>query len=90
MYQASLRRAAATLVVLSLVFGVGSVRAQDVHILPHPDHPHPNAIFLASARLNLDIRGGVAHATQTQVFANPNPWRAEGIYLFPLPEGATG
>lgn len=88
-YSANLRRAAATLVFITLAFGTTPVLAQGVHILPHRDHPQPNAIYLASAGLKLDIRGGVAHATQTQVFANPNPWRAEGIYLFPLPEGAT-
>jgi Ca-activated chloride channel family protein len=88
MHSGNLRRAAATLVFITLTFGASSALAQGVHVLPHPDHPHPHAIYLASAGLKLDIRGGVAHVTQTQVFANPNGWQAEGIYLFPLPEGA--
>ncbi len=57
--------------------------------LPAPDHTDPHAIYLASSHLSVEIRAGVAHATLHQAFANPNPWRAEGIYLFPLPEGAT-
>jgi Ca-activated chloride channel family protein len=63
--------------------------AQQVHIVPHPDHPGPHSIYLSSARISLEILRGVAHTTITQVFSNPNQWRAEGHYLFPLPEGAT-
>ena len=61
---------------------------QNVHIVADPDHADPNAIYLTNTHVKLDITSGVAHATLTQTFHNPNPWQAEGIYLFPLPEGA--
>ncbi len=79
---------AAAFVAFALVASTSAARAQQVHIVPHLDHPNPYAIYLASAQLSIEIRGGVAHSTLTQVFANPNHWRAEGLYLFPLPEGA--
>ncbi|MFC1499666.1 VIT domain-containing protein [Candidatus Zixiibacteriota bacterium] len=76
------------LTFLFIAIVVPAASGQQVHIVPGPGHEHPNAIYLASANLSVEIRGGVAHSTLTQVFANPNDWQAEGVYLFPLPEGA--
>ena len=78
----------AALIAFFLAASASVANAQQVHIVPHPDHPGHNAIYLASARLSVEIRSGVAHTALTQIFANPNHWRAEGLYLFPLPEGA--
>ena len=78
-------------IVLTLAFiaiAAPAAAGQQVHIVPGPGHEHPHAIYLASANLSVEIRGGVAHSTLKQVFANPNDWQAEGVYLFPLPEGA--
>jgi len=82
------RIALAALTLLAVLGTAGISAAQDVHIVPHPDHPAPHAIYLASARMDLRIEGGAATTTITQIFSNPNPWRAEGIYLFPLPDDA--
>ncbi len=86
MMKRSIRTIALNLVLIAIV--APAVSGQQVHIVPGPGHEHPHAIYLASANLNVEIRGGVAHSTLTQVFANPNDWQAEGVYLFPLPEGA--
>lgn len=71
-----------------LQFVTAAVRGQSIYVDPHPDHPDPFAIFLASSSVSVEIHEGVAHTTLVQVFANPNNWSAEGRYLFPLPEGA--
>ncbi len=79
-------RAAAVLILVAAATSVAA--AQQVHIVPHPDHPGQNSIYLASSSISVEIRNGVAHTKLVQVFANPNHSRAEGLYLFPLPEGA--
>ena len=83
-----MKSAAALAFALAAVLPVTG-RAQQVHLVAHPDHPDHHAIYLTASELSIEIREGVAHAVLHQTFANPNPWRAEGIYLFPLPEGAT-
>jgi len=88
MHMRKRRIGAFALMIASLAIASPAASGQQVHIVPAPGHDHPNAIYLASASLKVEIRGGVAHSTLSQVFANPNSWQAEGIYLFPLPEGA--
>ena len=80
------KRAVAVLILVAAATAVAD--AQQVHIVPHPDHPGQNSIYLASSSISVDIRNGVAHTKLIQVFANPNQAMAEGLYLFPLPEGA--
>jgi len=77
------------MVLVLLAVPLRPVLAQDVFIRPDPRHPAHASIHLASLDMDLQVRAGVAAVTLTQVFRNPNPWQAEGIYLFPLPEGAT-
>lgn len=88
MHILKLRIQAVAIALIIVAAATPAANGQQVHVVPNPDHPDPHSIYLASARLSVDIRGGVAHTTLTQVFSNPNDWRAEGIYLFPLPEGA--
>ncbi|MDQ3168279.1 MAG: VIT and VWA domain-containing protein [Chloroflexota bacterium] len=38
--------------------------------------------------VDVTIEEQVATTSISQTFVNPNPWEAEGIYLFPIPEGA--
>ena len=78
----------AAITYLLMAVSASAAQAQQVHIVPHREHPNPNSIYLASANISVEIQNGVAHTTLTQVFTNPNHWRAEGLYLFPLPEGA--
>ncbi|NRA94839.1 MAG: VWA domain-containing protein [Planctomycetes bacterium] len=39
-------------------------------------------------RVSVDIIDGVARTTVRQVFRNPNGMQLEGMYMFPLPDGA--
>jgi Ca-activated chloride channel family protein len=39
-------------------------------------------------RVSVDITDGVARTTVRQVFRNPNGVQLEGMYMFPLPDGA--
>ena len=43
---------------------------------------------IRSHRVDVAIRDGVAETRVDQVFFNPNDWVAEGVYLFPVPQGA--
>ncbi len=54
---------------------------------PRPFRPAP--VEIRSQSLTTEIRSGVAMTTIRQTFHNPNPWIAEGEYVFPLPEGAS-
>ena len=45
-------------------------------------------LVIRSHRVDVAIRDGVAETRVDQVFHNPNDWVAEGVYLFPVPEGA--
>jgi Ca-activated chloride channel family protein len=40
-------------------------------------------------RVDVRIDGQIATTVTDQVFHNPNEWVAEGMYLFPVPDGAT-
>ncbi|MGH7162195.1 MAG: VIT and vWA domain-containing protein, partial [Planctomycetota bacterium] len=59
-------------------------------IVPEPPTPAPSRfpIRLKEHRVKITVREQVAQVEVVQIFANPNPWEMEGIYLFPLPEGA--
>ena len=47
------------------------------------------AVTLEKHRVTATIRGGVADVDVEQVFRNRSAAQLEGVYLFPLPEGAT-
>ncbi|MBA3415333.1 MAG: VWA domain-containing protein [Chloroflexia bacterium] len=61
---------------------------------PRCDPVCPEPVFLGdqleirSHRVDVAIRDGVAETRVDQVFFNPNDWIGEGVYLFPVPEGA--
>lgn len=55
---------------------------------PEPPSIRRPSILLREHRFRTTIRDQVAETEVTQVFFNPAPADAEGIYLFPLPEGA--
>ena len=53
-----------------------------------PRPPRPMGIRLTEHRVAIKIDNQVARTEVVQVFHNPNPWVMEGVYLFPLPDGA--
>jgi Ca-activated chloride channel family protein len=74
-----------------------AARADGVIIVDPPpcDPACPEPIYVGdqlivrSHRVDVTIENQVATTTIDQVFNNPNDWVAEGIYIFPIPEGAT-
>ena len=56
---------------------------------PRPPMERAAAILLRKHSVRITIEEQVASTEVTQVFFNPNGWQAEGIYLFPLPDGAS-
>jgi len=45
-------------------------------------------VRLIEHRVKGVIEDQMARTQVVQVFSNPNPWQVEGVYLFPLPDGA--
>ena len=81
---------------LLLLSFAGNVFAQGIvldrrPIVVTPPRPTPrvvNRIRLAEHRVQIRIVDQAVRVEVEQVFYNPNPWQAEGIYLFPLPDRA--
>src|SRR5512139_3932504 len=46
-------------------------------------------IRLVDQKIRVTVEDQAAVFDVTQVFSNPNAWPGEGVYLFPLPEGAS-
>ena len=89
------------LVALSLIIGLSLVppaaRADGVIVVEPPPCeigscppvPIGDQLNIRSHRVDVAIADGVATTKIDQVFANPNDWEAEGVYLFPMPQDAT-
>ncbi len=88
--------------VVLLVFSVSliaplAVRADGVIIVDPPPcdpacpEPFPvgDQLEIRSHRVDVTIADQVATTSIDQTFHNPNDWTAEGIYVFPIPDGAT-
>lgn len=45
-------------------------------------------LVIRSHRVDVAVKDQVATTKIGQVFHNPNPWAAEGTYIFPIPDGA--
>ncbi|MDH3590282.1 MAG: VIT and VWA domain-containing protein [Planctomycetota bacterium] len=46
-------------------------------------------VYLKEHGVDISVRGRIAKTEIVQVFANPHRVQLEGVYLFPLPEGAS-
>jgi Ca-activated chloride channel family protein len=55
---------------------------------PESGPRHPAPVLLREHRISVEIRDQAAETEVLQVFFNPHPQDLEGIYLFPLPDGA--
>src|SRR5688500_38524 len=81
-----------SLVVLSLAFG-GAARAEvrtqvDRGLLLRSGDGESFAAPIVGTAVAVRVTGIVARSRATQVFLNPTTAWVEGIYVFPLPEGA--
>ena len=81
-----------SLVVLSLAFG-GAARAEvptrvDRGLLLRSGDGESFAAPIVGTAVAVRVTGIVARARVTQIFLNPTTAWVEGIYVFPLPEGA--
>jgi Ca-activated chloride channel family protein len=80
------------LIVLFTFLVVSPAGAQDPD-LPRPIPPIPpdwnfEGLTIEYQRVNVEIDDQVATTHIDQLFVNDNDWMLEGIYLFPLPQGA--
>jgi len=57
-----------------------------------PECPGPvlieEQLEVRSHRVDVAVKDQVATTKIDQIFHNPNPWAAEGTYIFPIPDGA--
>lgn len=66
----------------------------DVEDVPEEEIPGPpeetgtSPFLLESTSVRALVTGPVAHVVVTQSWSNPNPVPVDGLYIFPLPEGA--
>jgi Ca-activated chloride channel family protein len=76
------------LVTLSL--SAVSPAAAEIDPLPPPIPPDWNfdGLTIEYQRVNVTIEDQIATTHIEQLFVNDNDWFLEGVYLFPLPEGA--
>jgi len=83
-------RTAKILTVALFLFG-GMLKADGLIVIPNPVHPGstPYPLEVKYHRVEVDIdKSGVAKTNISQEFYNPTDSRLEGMYIFPVPEGA--
>jgi len=73
---------------------MGFAAASPSHAAPPPiEPPFPpipvNQFTIEYQRVNVTITDQIATTHIDQLFVNPNDWMVEGLYLFPLPLGAS-
>ncbi len=90
------KRSLVSIFLLSMVIliGVTKAHAQDVHTPEPPPVVMPplwrdEGLQIGYQRVDVTIKDQVATTHVDQLFVNNNDWMMEGIYLFPLPHGAT-
>ncbi len=90
-----MRNCGALLLLLALASGEALAQGivlERLVIEPEPRMPEPRPpwpVRLVEHRVKATVEDQAAVFEITQVFRNPNAWPGEGIYLFPLPEGAS-
>ena len=55
---------------------------------PVPTVPTPFPLSVSYHRVDVSIKGSIARTSVDQEFYNPTTVRLEGVYIFPLPQGA--
>jgi Ca-activated chloride channel family protein len=81
------------LLLVLLAFVGTTLRADGFIVIPRPPRPGPGPVThfpleVVRHDVRVEIDGQLATTTVDQEFFNPNSWRLEGEYLFPLPAGA--
>lgn len=82
-----------TVLILLFTFLVVSPAGAQDPDLPRPIPPIPpdwnfEGLTIEYQRVNVEIDDQVATTHIDQLFVNDNDWMLEGVYLFPLPQGA--
>ena len=85
------------LILIASLLAPVAARADGVIIVDPPPcdpacpEPFPvgDQLEVRSHRVDVTIADQVATTAIDQVFHNPQEWTAEGIYIFPIPDGAT-
>ena len=87
-----MKRAGLFLILLTVVLSPWTtVRADGLIVIPSPPGTHsptPFPLEVKYHRVEVDISDQTAKTFIDQEFYNPTGTRLEGIYIFPLPEGA--
>src|ERR1700754_730182 len=73
--------------VLWFLLAANAVLADGMIVVPGSS-PAPFPLSVKYHRVQVTIRDAVAHTTVDQEFFNPTAGRLEGVYIFPMPEGA--
>jgi len=68
--------------------GMMRLRPRPVRPLPARIRPQPGWAWVKEAKMTVEIIGQHAKVTVDEKFFNPNNWRTEGVFLFPLPKNA--
>ncbi|HOL22249.1 MAG TPA: VIT domain-containing protein [bacterium] len=77
------------LCMLLLMLSAYLLKADGLIIVPHPNEKNtPYPLEVRYHRVKVDIKNGIAKTNIDQEFYNPTNSRLEGIYIFPVPEGA--
>ncbi len=89
------RRMIAVVAGLVVLLACTEVFANGIIVPPRPPRPRPRRIvrhlpaWVKEAHLKVTITDQVAKTEVNEVFVNPNHWRLEGDFVFPLPADAS-
>ncbi len=76
---------------MSLLLLAGTLKADGLIVIPNPVHPgstpYPLEVKYHHVEVNID-KNGFAKTSINQEFYNPTGSRLEGMYIFPVPDGA--
>jgi Ca-activated chloride channel homolog len=82
----------AKILTMTVLMLAGILKADGFIVIPRPPHPgHPSTPYPLEVRyhrVEVHIENSFAKTSISQEFYNPTGSRLEGMYIFPVPEGA--
>jgi len=84
------------ILILHLLLFTSMLKADGVIVIPRPPYPEPHPDYRSTPyplevryhKVEVEIKDGIALTDIKQEFYNPTSSRLEGLYIFPVPEGA--